>query len=811
MLPTDVQKPLIMAVRPTVCFAAAIEAVGMIYLRSNGAVDLFHRSHGHALPLNAIKNKAVSSKYARDILNLLCHPLAINLFSFFLLSLVAFRANSGYLFHGLDGRCTVSLISTESIFLPPMLGFSNDFIEGLGNIWFPINFWVIPAYFFSVSSPGVFANFPLAYAISATGLFLATYLAGCLAGVGRTVALAAAWLVCLLCFQYAGWPLVPSVLRVAPQHATVSAVATVTLVALLYIPSSRPTVACIIAALCFLSISYMILAAPGNLILAGPTFVIFGLTAMVAAKANNRLLQTVAALVGIVIACFAAGYFHYIVGLFLYTAAASFPGLGLRPEGLHEASMLFWNPIWPHFFTVERTFVLLGLVGAVWSILRGRGILRLTAAAFLSSATVYLSIGIAHAYYPFWFGPAPYYFESYLFPYHAIFSTLVVFELMFLLVRPVMRGWPLTWRVPRLSGIMIAVIPWFYLLEAQKLAGPPNLPFFTPDPQAETPITKTLKEKIGLSPGSPFRGRAASLTGRIYPLSTNVSIVNLWGISEVLAMKATGNMHNFSGLWQDTVPTLLEYNEFMSPAYFAFVRSFFSEPIDQQIRNIVATRRIEPRLLAAVGVRFVITDAPYSGAAELRTTLEVPVSQDYVKLIGVREPTPDYKLYLYELGNPNLGQYSPTRTMIARSASEMLELLGNPDLDLTQTIVTAEPLTSQRPLVSGQLRSFLVDSGGFMLRASSPGESVLLLPLEFSHCLRITQREQLPPPRLFRANLLLTGVFFDREIDARIEYRSGPFGASRCRLRDAGEASSIELQNAFKRRPDLITPRMVVH
>ena len=46
---------------------------------------------------------------------------------------MAFRQNADYLFFGLDGRFEVSLISNSSVFVPPSLGYTNNFLQGLGN------------------------------------------------------------------------------------------------------------------------------------------------------------------------------------------------------------------------------------------------------------------------------------------------------------------------------------------------------------------------------------------------------------------------------------------------------------------------------------------------------------------------------------------------------------------------------------------------------------------------------------------------------------------------------------------------------
>jgi len=69
------------------------------------------------------------------------------------------------------------------------------------------------------------------------------------------------------------------------------------------------------------------------------------------------------------------------------------------------------------------------------------------------------------------------------------------------------------------------------------------------------------------------------------------------------------------------------------------------------------------------------------------------------------------------------------------------------------------------------------------------------LPVEFSRCLNLAGGT----PRLFRADLLLTGVLFERQLDARISF--GPFHNSRCRLDDLADSNRVAMRNAFQDRP----------
>jgi hypothetical protein len=56
-------------------------------------------------------------------------------------------------------------------------------------------------------------------------------------------------------------------------------------------------------------------------------------------------------------------------------------------------------------------------------------------------------------------------------------------------------------------------------------------------------------------------------------------------------------------------------------------------------------------------------------------------------------------------------------------------------------------------------------------------------------------------PRLFRSSLMLTGVLFERQIDAQISFHTGPFHNPGCRLEDLTDSDSMKMHNAFQDRP----------
>jgi hypothetical protein len=292
--------------------------------------------------------------------------------------------------------------------------------------------------------------------------------------------------------------------------------------------------------------------------------------------------------------------------------------------------------------------------------------------------------------------------------------------------------------------------------------------------------------------GEPFKGRVAKFLGRFPKAYENrISADHL----SYFAQLSTGNLHDGPGLWQDNIPTFIEFHRLLSPARFVFSRYFFFDEVSGGWKP-------ELRLLRALGVRFIITDVLMEGLS-LRAQVDVatPPSAHALLLMSAKPLFESFQLYLYELDNVNLGQYSPTEWQGAADASSTLASLANSSFDPARKLIMTEPLA--RPLGKAHFELFQVNRDSYRVRASSAGNSVLLLPLEFSRCLRIASRIPAASPRLVRADLLLTAVLFERELDADIDFRAGPFGASSCRSEDAADAGDLRLRSAFDLRPNL--------
>lgn len=77
---------------------------------------------------------------------------------------------------------------------------------------------------------------------------------------------------------------------------------------------------------------------------------------------------------------------------------------------------------------------------------------------------------------------------------------------------------------------------------------------------------------------------------------------------------------------------------------------------------------------------------------------------------------------------------------------------------------------------------------GFRIRASAPGASLLLLPVQYTSCWSLQAGDSPHPPVwIGRANALLTLVAFEHRLDATYRLDFGLGADAKCRVRDGDE------------------------
>ena len=84
-----------------------------------------------------------------------------------------------------------------------------------------------------------------------------------------------------------------------------------------------------------------------------------------------------------------------------------------------------------------------------------------------------------------------------------------------------------------------------------------------------------------------------------------------------------------------------------------------------------------------------------------------------------------------------------------------------------------------------------MEKGGFRILASGGENSVLIIPIWFSNCMTQIQPTGNNDPKLFRVNIVQTGILFHGTIDAKFSLKTWPFNNLDCKIKDLSESKFL--------------------
>jgi hypothetical protein len=304
-------------------------------------------------------------------------------------------------------------------------------------------------------------------------------------------------------------------------------------------------------------------------------------------------------------------------------------------------------------------------------------------------------------------------------------------------------------------------------------------------------VTDYLVARSGVTLGSPYRGVVASFIGTHGREA--VSQVDLYAYVWQEMQAFNHNDLAGYGLWTFQIPTLSQFSVMMTPQYYLMLSELLARPADRQARSFAIITTPDERILKLWGVRYVVADYRLPFGAE---RISMPVVQmpewyprDFAQFYrGINFDSP---VRVFELDGPNLGTYSPTGIIEVATAREVVERMRDPAFDGARSVIVTEPLAAG--LVPATRAAMTVERGGIDVAAASPGQSVLVLPVQYSHCWRL---EGGPGTTLFRANLMQLGIRFTGEIKVRLRQVFGPLWHSHCRIEDARDMERLDISGA---------------
>jgi hypothetical protein len=522
----------------------------------------------------------------------------------------------------------------------------------------------------------------------------------------------------------------------------------------------------------------------------------------------------------------ASGAAEYLYTLSQYTARVQFPEVLDRVRGPGLASALFYSPNMKYYYLACALGWLLGLLA-----LRGRS--RLFAAAGAVSCVVYVAYSVLYLLLlnGTWVLPIPTYLEQCLFP---LFVTTAVagywgalsaaasasagiiqpvrqrartsarslvqrmriatirhgMSRLAYLILPVSRmlsgaelpvtrdtsdvqceGKRLHGRyVPRslhartvavaLQFVAAAVIPAYVLNFALKGAQAYGQMYYIRWPN-EPALSRFFTDNIRLSPGEPFRGS-----------------VMFWQPDYPALLTMTDG-------WARAIPTANEYSQLVTPQALYFIHVLLKKDVRANLNWFQpffgdgTYTEAYWNALRMFGVRYFIGYSRLPVAEDL----EFPVTTlPHVRL--AEEPT---AWKIYELPHPNVGNYSPTEVIMAGSGAEIMAIIGKPEFDATRQAVLSTPI-AERLVPAREMRMSHTRSG-LHVSGRSDGTSLVVLPQQFSNCLRPRDERV----RLVRANLMMTGLIFSGDLDTDIVFDYSIFTAT-CRRADLADMKRLNLK-----------------
>ncbi len=410
------------------------------------------------------------------------------------------------------------------------------------------------------------------------------------------------------------------------------------------------------------------------------------------------------------------------------------------------------------------------LAGAVLVGWRERGRLRIFAIAFLLFIVLQLSILLyAQIGGVKWSGAGiGYYVDMFCLPFYAIFSA-------YLFV-----GWwidsprPFRWAMPGL-----VLLPWASVFALHHPYSDSQFRQENPLrwPPRSTSLVELLKSEIGLEEGAVFRGRVVNLSGTDFERhDVQLPFGRQHIYSQGISFR-TGNDHRYYGMWYFDIPTLIEINPFSSPFFHAINSRLLSARTEKHVRVVTTFTRFEPRLFAMLGVRFVITDHP------------VPNLAPKSRFVADPENPEKWTLFLYEIRDAKTGGYWSTSPALVQTTDAATRWMADPGSSNDATVYEHVPPS----LVAGSSSEIRVFRDRLVVEAKSEGTSLLILPVEFSHCfdVDIAGGKQ---ARFQRANVNQGAFLFTGQLKAELRYRFSPWHF-RCRLDDIADAQRLQLSN----------------
>jgi hypothetical protein len=502
---------------------------------------------------------------------------------------------------------------------------------------------------------------------------------------------------------------------------------------------------------------------PALLVLLIPMLLLTTLLAFLKTTTKAELIRKTLFMLCILILITAMGWIEFMAGLILNAAGVFFKG-EMNVSGGSTSSLIYASILFQGYSTgiiMGPWLFCAGTLGALSAIYKASAFRSL---AFTVLGAELLIVGggvIAMTCFPVLLSTiSPIYFEVMLFPFYALFAVYLGSVMMqsVPLATYFWRGFHGTWP---LLMLLILFLSLFSFAPHKKNIG--NFAI----PPASSSIIKILEKEIALHPNENFKGRVANIVPKLdwIAQAQYFSMLN----------RIARNDYQTTGLWLKHIPTLHEYSQSITPGFYRLYRRFLSDGTDHPYRSWSNFNKVNLKILRLLGVRFILSTEAQLHQLNWRDKL-------------VFAPTLP-ALFLYELNHVNTSGISATTTKTFLHLPEVETFMAAKNFNLHEALLT-KTININHFASAESSALTIVPSKGLRLQATSQGHTLLILPIEFSHCLEVHALSG-ALPTMMRVDLALTGILFNKFVDIMIDNRTGPFANPRCRWNDYREFAQL--------------------
>jgi hypothetical protein len=224
---------------------------------------------------------------------------------------------------------------------------------------------------------------------------------------------------------------------------------------------------------------------------------------------------------------------------------------------------------------------------------------------------------------------------------------------------------------------------------------------------------------------------------------------------------------------------LNEYGQLVTPTmHFFRTRVLGNGDMSRITTNAAPSYDVDARAYAALGASHILSTRPRA----IDGTIDRGIVEGHDYKNNLRQ------WHLYEITGYNRGDYSPTRIQYANTAEDIAALLAAKTFDYRRTAIV-ESAERMSGLVQATDAGFTYSRGQLRVAAASTGQSLIVLPVQFSRCLAFAGATG--DARLVRVDMLLTGMLFTGKVEAEINYDFGFFNSG-CRNADVNDLRRLQ-------------------